>query len=88
MANFSEAERAHHLKMQALATDSEGRDVLIGLNDEETEFYLQHRRKFFTANRDRDNKNHFVELHDKHEAARAARIESQAQTRSEFPLKQ
>jgi hypothetical protein len=37
-----DSERPYLLEMRSLATDAEGREVLVGLNFEETAFYLAH----------------------------------------------
>jgi hypothetical protein len=39
-----DSERAYLLEMRSLATDAEGREVLVGLNFEETAFYMAHVR--------------------------------------------
>ena len=70
MLDLSDSEREQLTEMRALSYDSDGREVFIGLTQEETIRYLQHRRKFRTGQRDREARAEYLQLHDKHERAR------------------
>jgi len=55
-----------------LSTDDAGKEVLVGLTAEESEFYMQYRRRrkagYYPERKHRDR---FVQLHEKHELARS-----------------
>jgi hypothetical protein len=51
-----DSERAYLLEMRSLATDAEGREVLVGLNFEETAFYMAHVRDRVALNHKRVDK--------------------------------
>lgn len=70
MLDLSDSERDHLTAMRALSYDSEGREIFVGLTNEETARYLQHRRNFISGQRDRDGRDEYLRLHDKHEQAR------------------
>jgi hypothetical protein len=48
-----DSDRAYLLEMRSLATDAEGREVLVGLNLEETAFYMAHVRDRVALNHKR-----------------------------------
>jgi len=87
MINFTDAERAWHSEMLGLAVDEEGREVLVGVTMEETEFYVTHIRKRTCGDRDRNpvNRTRFLELHEKHEIARLQILEAENYVRRENP---
>ena len=64
---FSDSERADLNRIKALATDSRGRDVLVGLSFEETAWYVK--QSHMLLGRHRADRVRFVELHRKHEKA-------------------
>ena len=70
-----DSERAYLLEMRSLATDAEGREVLVGLNFEETAFCMAHVRDRVALNHKRsadheEQAERYLRLHDKHEVAR------------------
>lgn len=85
MIEFTEAERAYHREMRSLTTDAGGREILVGLTLEETEFYVSYSRRRSSGDRDRDpvNKSRFLELHEKHEWVRLQIIGAEVQARGE-----
>lgn len=84
---FSEAERVYLKEMRAISSDSQGREILCGLTREETLFYMAHSRAFVSGNRDRDrdNRDEYLKLHDKHELARLEILGAEAYIRNEAP---
>ena len=85
MFEFTESERAYLKEMRAISTDSQGREVLVGLTVEETALYMAHSRAFLSGNRDRDNRDAYLRLHDKHERARLEVIGTEHYLRTENP---
>ena len=71
MFSFTDDERAYLTEMRAITTDAIGNEVLVGLTLEETAFYMDHARQFVTGERDHRNADRYLELHEKHEAARS-----------------
>jgi hypothetical protein len=75
----NEAHRPHLEFMRMLSRDVQGREVLVGLNSDETEWYFAHledelgpdraRRRKTAAQRTAD-RDRYLELHDRHEVAR------------------
>jgi hypothetical protein len=90
MIKFTDSERAFHLEMRGLTKDEHGRELLVGLTTEETEFYVTHVRRRAAGNRDRDlaNQARFLELHQKHEFARLQTIGAEVELRPESPTRQ
>jgi hypothetical protein len=79
--NFTEAERFYLEDMRALSTDGEGREVFIGLSAEESaEFYEFTRIEAIERSKTSEERDRYLELHEKHEKARlqivAAEIEA------------
>jgi hypothetical protein len=64
---FSESERSDLNRIRALATDSRGREVLVGLSFEETAWYVK--QSHMLLGRHRADRVRYVELHHKHEKA-------------------
>jgi hypothetical protein len=85
MFNFTDAERAYLNEMRAITTNPQGQEVLVGLTEEETAFYMTHTRQFLTERRDRDGKARYLELHDKHERGRFAVLGAGHVLRTENP---
>lgn len=85
MFTFTDAERIYYREMRALSTDAQGREILVGLSFEETQALMEHRRKFLTGNRDRDNQRYFMQLRDKHELARLAVLGAEHELKSDNP---
>jgi hypothetical protein len=87
---MSDGERAYLIEMRGLTKDVEGRDVLVGLTFEETEFYMAHAR----ARRSPDYRrpaNHaeqverYLALHAKYERARFQILGAEHQKRVDKP---
>ena len=70
MFEFSDAEREYLKEMHALSVDFDGREVLAGLTFEETVLYMAHTRKFAAGIRDREYREAYLRLREKHERAR------------------
>lgn len=82
MANFPDHERAYLLEMRALATDEQGRDVLVGLTHEETEAYLDYARSRLRGNHNPAcSGEDYLRLHEKHEIARLAVLGAETEKR-------
>jgi hypothetical protein len=87
---FSDGERAYLQEMRALATDLQGREVLIGLTFEETEFYLAHSREMMSSDELGPNHHHedgerYLALHEKQERARFEVLAAENQKRVDKP---
>jgi hypothetical protein len=85
MFEFTDSERAYLIEMRAITTDAQGREVLVGLSLEETAVYMAHCRAFLTGDRDRDGRDAYLRLHDKHERARLEVIGTEHYVRTENP---
>jgi hypothetical protein len=72
MCDFTEAERRYFTEMRSLTRDDGGREVLVGLTDEESAALMAHRRRFSAENRLPDTAalGTWLELAVKHEHAR------------------
>jgi hypothetical protein len=72
MIEFTDGERSALTQTRALASDDQGREVLVGLTCEETALCVVHIRSFLGPNRDKDlaNRAKYLELNKKHERAR------------------
>jgi hypothetical protein len=72
MCHFTEAERQYLMKSRSLTRDKEGREVLIGLTDQESDLLMAYRRRLTSGTRDRDpdNLTSWLELAERHELAR------------------
>jgi hypothetical protein len=66
---LSSAEMSYLNGVQALARDARGREVLIGLTFEETAWYINSSHRLLS--RHRADRQRYLELHQKHEMARA-----------------
>ena len=73
MCDFTAAELQGLTDTRSLARDKEGRDVLIGLTDQESDLLMAYRRWFTLGNihRDQENLTIWLELAQRHELARA-----------------
>ena len=72
---LSSAEMSYLKGVQALAHDSRGREVLIGLTFEETAWYINSSHRLLR--RDHADRQRYLELHQKHEQARAKLLAAQ-----------
>ena len=72
MCDFTEAERQRLIGTGSLARDKEGREVLVGLTDQESDLLMAYRRWFTsgTIHRDQEKLTIWLELAQKHELAR------------------
>lgn len=85
MVEFTDGERSWHEEMRGITKDANGRDVLVGLTMEETEFYLTYSRRFGARDRDRDpaNQARMAELRRKHDIARCQVIGAEVEARND-----
>jgi hypothetical protein len=72
MCELTEAERRYLTETRSLTRDPEGREVLVGLTDEESGALMAHRRKFSAGNTlpDTATLKRWLGLAEKHEQAR------------------
>lgn len=83
MLTFTDDERAYLTEMRAITTDRQGREHLVGLTIEETEWYLTYTRARTTgASRGPDDGHKFLALVDKHERARLHVIFAEVEARN------
>jgi hypothetical protein len=85
MLTFTDEERMSLTENRALTTDSQGRELLVGLTADETEALMNHRRKVSQGDRDRTNRKYCLELHHKHELARLEVVGTEIYVRAEKP---
>ena len=73
MCDFTEDERQYLTATRPLTTDDEGREVLVGLTDEESGLLIAFRRQFCADNTlpDTVTLGSWLELAEKHEQARS-----------------
>ena len=83
MSIFTDADRDVLNEMRALSTDSEGREILVGLTIEETVFYMEYVRNRMQGHS--QNGARYLELHEKHECARFAVLGAEHYVRTENP---
>jgi hypothetical protein len=88
MFTFTDDERASLSAMRAITTDGHGREVLVGLTVEETEFCMERSRRFLKGQRDRDGRKKYLELRGKHERARLQVLGAEIEARNEKPTLQ
>ena len=82
MFKFTEDERAAHSSTRALSTDASGREVLAGLDYEETTWYVQYLRTHGNGQHAAESTSRFLELHDRHEIARMQVIVAEVESRN------
>ena len=87
MFAFTVSERVWLTEQGAITTDDRGREVLVGLNFEQTAFYMDHSRRSLTKDRecDLDRKKEFLEFDRKHELARVAVQQAMIELANEKP---
>jgi hypothetical protein len=88
MAEFTDSEREWHSEMRSLTRDEHGREVLVGLTFEETDFYVTYLRTRHTAVRGRGDRDRFLELHQRHEIERHQVLAAEIYLRRENPSRQ
>ena len=85
MSIFTDADRNYLTEMRALSTDSAGREVLVGLTFEETDFYMEYSNKRMQGQMDGPNSKRYLELHEQHERARLEVLGTEIYIRNENP---
>ena len=72
MCEFTEVERQYLTQTRSLIWDQQGREVLVGLTDEESAALMAHRRRFSAGNTlpDTATLTTWLELAERHEHAR------------------
>jgi hypothetical protein len=72
MCDFTDAERQYLTQTQSLTRDEAGREVLVGLTEQESDILMAYRRLFATGQQDQDHENLaiWLELAERHELAR------------------
>lgn len=88
MVEFSDSERKWHADMRSLTTDERGREVLVGLTVDETEFYVASIRTRPSDEHASGDGRRFLELRQKHERARLQVLAAESQLRIENPPRQ
>ena len=85
---FTDAERVIRSQDRAIVLNEAGREVLVGLTEEETAVYMDYVRRYGLNKRlwtqarpDKAERATLLELHDKHETARLAAIGRGARSR-------
>lgn len=69
---FNASERAFLDEMRKLSTDNKGNVIFVGLTVEESQEYYKYTRPEFSHKGNSATLDRYLELHDKHEAARFA----------------
>jgi hypothetical protein len=83
MPRFTESERAHLLEMRALKTNERGRDVLVGLTEEESDFVVEYGRQRLRGEDSRLDRARYLNLNGKHERTRLAIIGAEIASRDQ-----
>jgi hypothetical protein len=81
MFSFTMAERIYLKTIGAISRDAQGREVLVGLSLEETEFYMGYAAEFHSGEVSRANGERYLALHERHEAARFRALEAEIHLR-------
>ncbi|MBV1929709.1 MAG: hypothetical protein KUG81_09400 [Gammaproteobacteria bacterium] len=87
MAKIPEEDRSYLTEIRAIATDLNGDETLVGLTEEETEFYLDYSRRSVAGSTTDEDRDRYVALNDKHEPARIAVISAESELRVDKPSK-
>jgi hypothetical protein len=82
---FTDLERIYLTEMRAIATNSKGEEMLVGLTLEETEIYMKYANNLSHSNPPSNDKAYYLELHDKHELARLSVLSGENQLRIDNP---
>lgn len=78
--------RDHLTEMRRISTDDEGREVLVGLTAQETDWYFAYIEKRMSgAQRHREDRDRFRMLHDRHVRARMQVLAAEIQKRTDSP---
>jgi hypothetical protein len=72
MCDLTKTERQYLTETQSLTRDAAGREVLVGLTDQESDLLMAYRRQFATGSHDHDpvNLSIWLELAERHALAR------------------
>ena len=83
MLPLTDEQRADLTEIRALAVDSQGREIFVGLTFEESVFYVEHgRRRFAGEDTSRADRLRYLELAEKHDSAVVA---AEIERRNENP---
>lgn len=84
MSIFTDADRTYLTEMRSITTNSQGEEVLVGLTPQETKFYMEYAKRMDGGHRP-DDRDRYLELHDKHEHARLSVLAAEIQLRNDNP---
>lgn len=85
MYAFTDEERKYLIEMRAIRKNIDGTEVLVGLDPEETAFYMEYTKKCIAGEDNHQDTDRYIELHDKHEKARLTAIALEIELRKEDP---
>lgn len=86
MFAFTDKERAGFSEQRAIATDPQGREVLVGLTLEETAFYMAYvRNRVADGQPDPEAEDRYFDLHEKHQRERFRVLGAENELRVENP---
>lgn len=87
MFAFTDSERDYLAPLGAIVKDAQGREVLVGLTTEETEFYMGYLRRRAAGEilAPEGDDERYDELHHKHEMARFAVLDAENYRRVNKP---
>lgn len=85
MVHFADDERAHLTAIRGITTNEHGEEVLVGLNVEETEFYMTYAREQRSSPCDSQRSERYQSLHNKYEMARLGVLAAENQLRVDKP---
>ncbi|MGH1371463.1 MAG: hypothetical protein ACRBBW_05460 [Cellvibrionaceae bacterium] len=87
MAKIPKEDKAYLSEMRAITTDRNGNETLVGLTEEETEFYLDYSRRSIAGPTTDEDRDRYIALNDKHEPARISVISAESELRVDKPSK-
>ena len=89
MFELSDSDREYFTEMRALTRDTQGREVLVGLTFEETVEYVTYSKSSMSGKTtyDPEARDHYLELHDKHQRARFQVLGAEHVLRTENPVR-
>ena len=85
MSVFTEKDRTFLTELRAITKDAQGREVLVGLTEQETAFYMEYSRRRLKGEGDPSGRDRYLELSEKHELARLSILGAEQQLRTENP---
>ena len=83
MLSISEEERSYLIEVRALAINSKRQEVFVGLTYEETIFYMRYSKSAHIESTNSEEADKYLELNERHEAARMAVIFAEAELRED-----